>query len=144
MSHAPSFFAQFELLHQLPRPPRKRVRPVSKQLYAELRDSDWLSKRAHQVLTALAHFRNRTTFWPTPAELTADMHRRGLISRPDPRLVAPRLSELVRGRVVRRKGARIREGGGVCEQLPTRRCSITLAEAHPIAIREAGSRESRL
>lgn len=123
-----------------PRAIRKRVRAVSKRVYAELRDSGRLAKRAHEVLTALAYYRNRTQEWPTPAELVRDMAERGIIPREESRYVAPRLTEFVKGAVKRRKdGSTFRKGGGLCVLMPARTCRVSGQEAHPVAIREAGS-----
>lgn len=122
--------------------PWKVVRRVSKQLYAVLREGGYLKRSGLRVLTALAYYRNRTMTWPTPAELAQFMydHKRR-IPHPDCRYVAPRLTELVNGMVVRRHGQKVRVGGGVCDLLPRRVCRQTGQKAHPVAIREAGSKE---
>lgn len=121
--------------------PWKVVRQVSRQVYAELRRSGRVARRTQQVITALAYFRNRTQSWPTAAELAAFMHQHGRLPRPDSRLVAPRLTELLRGRVDRLKdGTRVRRGGGLLVLQPVRRCAVSGESAHPVAIREAGSR----
>lgn len=138
---------QLELLHGIEREERpwKVVRRVSKQVYAYLRDSGIASRRTWQVVTALAYYRNRTQVWPTAAELARFMFERKRIARDDTRLVAPRLTELVRGRVVRLKdGTKVRKGGGVLTLQGTRRCAVTGAPAHPVAIREAGSLERQV
>jgi hypothetical protein len=98
---------QLALLPDLERRERpwKVVRKVSRRLYARLRDSGELGKQAHKVLTALAYYRNRRQEWPTAAELATFMHETKRIARPDTRLVAPRLTELLRGKVVRTKPA---------------------------------------
>jgi len=116
------------------------VRRVSRQVYAELRAGGYVSRQTVKVITALAWFRNRTMAWPTPAELARFMHEQHRIPREDTRLVAPRITECVRGRVVTRAdGTKARKGGGVLTLLPRRRCHVTGAWAHPVAIREAGS-----
>ena len=122
--------------------PWKVVRRVSKQVYAELRRSGHVKKSIRQVLVALAYYRNRTMTWPTPAELTRFMFEQRRIPKNESRYVAPRLSELIRGWVVRgADGQKVRRGGGVCDQLPVRICRESGQWAHPVAIREAGSRE---
>lgn len=124
---------------------RKAVRKVSRDQYAVLRDTGRLSKRAHEVLTALAHRYYVLQDWATPAELTRWMFRHGTITRESTNLVAPRLSDLVNGRWVRgRGGTRVQVGGGVCELLPKRVCRVTGTLAHPVRIREAGSTLPRL
>ena len=134
--------------------PWKIVRRVSKRVYAVLRDSGYLKKSGLTVLTALAFYRNRTQVWPTPAELTRFMFdgvthvgprvkTRRRIPKNESRYVAPRLSELIRGSVVRRHGQKVRIGGGVCDQLPVRICRESGQWAHPITIREVGSLERR-
>jgi hypothetical protein len=125
--------------------PWKVVRRVSRQVYAYLRDSGVASRRTWQVVTALAYYRNRWQVWPTAAELAHFMHERKRIERDDPRLVAPRITELVRGRVVKLKdGSKVRKGGGVITLMPLRRCSVTKSSAHPVALREAGSAERQV
>lgn len=126
--------------------PWKVVRRVSKQVYAELRRSGYVKRSILKVLTALAYYRNSTQQWPTPAELTEFMFKIKRIPRNDSRLTAPRLTELIRGWDILEpiSGRRVRVGGGVCDQLPRRRCRITGQYAHPVAIREAGSNERRV
>jgi hypothetical protein len=120
--------------------PWKRCRDVSKGAYVYGRSTGAFGKRTRAILTALGYFRNRSGQWPTVAELTTDMYERGLLPRNDVRLVAPRLSELVVGRVVRhRDGTRARTGGGLLWLTAPRRCRVTGAQARPVAIREAGS-----
>ena len=120
--------------------PWKVVRRVSKAVYAELRKSGAVSRSTYRVITALAYYRNSTMAWPTPAELTEFMFRLKRIPRADARLVAPRVTELVRGAVLKLEdGSKVRRGGGVCDQLPVRRCTVTGRAAHPVAIREIGS-----
>lgn len=134
--------------------PWKAVRPVSRAQYAWMRRHGMPDRRTWQVLTALAWYRNRTQQWPTAAELAHFMftQRRRRIERDDPRLVAPRLTWLVKGeirtvtdaegktrKVFGSDGRPERIGGGVCCYLPTRTCRVTHAPAHPVAIREAGS-----
>jgi hypothetical protein len=126
--------------------PWKVVRRVSKQVYAELRRSGGVARSTQRVITALAYYRNRTMTWPTPAELTKFMYDLKRIPKNESRYVAPRLTELIRGAVVRdpTTGARVRRGGGVCDQLPARRCRESGSQAHPVAIREAGSGDRRV
>lgn len=120
--------------------PRKRVRAVSRQQYAVLRDTDRLSARTHAVLTALAHRYYVTQEWATPAELTRWMFNHGTIPRESTNVVAPRISDLVNGAWVKGPdGTRVQVGGGVCEFLPKRVCAVTGGLAHPVRIREAGS-----
>lgn len=137
------------------RQPRKRVREVCRENANRLRDEakkdseEGRETRAQQVLRCLsAHF-NRYAYWPTPAELTEYMHERGELPRKRPgmsslNIVAPRCSELVNGEVRRGPdGSKIRVGGGVCELLPLRVCKINGDDAHPVKVREVGSKEPR-
>lgn len=120
--------------------PWKVVRAVSKQVYAEIRKGGHVGRQTLKVVTALAWYRNQRQEWPTPTELTQFMFQRKRIARNDPRVVAPRITELVRGRIVRlASGEKARRGGGVLTLLPVRKCRVTGASAHPVAIREAGS-----
>lgn len=124
--------------------PWKVVRRVSRQVYARLAACGYVGRQTLKVITALAWYRNSTMQWPTPAELTRFMFSRRRIKREDPRLVAPRLTEMVRGRVVKREGTKVRIGGGVLTLLAARPCRVTGAHAHPVAIREAGSSERQV
>jgi hypothetical protein len=117
---------------------RKRVRAVSKGQYAHLRDTGKLSKRTADVLRSIAAMFNRTQVWPTRGELAAYMHGRGDIARPDPSLIAPRLTELSRG--VMDRVTRVYQGGGVIEVLPKRPCAIAQTPAHPWRVTEAGAK----
>lgn len=119
--------------------PRKRVRAVSRQVYAELRDSGRLSNSVAKVLRNLAHAYNATQSWPTAAELAYFMKQKGELERDDPRAVAPRLTFLGPGE--RRRDGTIR-GGGVIEKLPVRICRVTGSPAHPWRIREKGAAET--
>lgn len=94
--------AQLSLLDGVAREERpwKVVRAVSRRVYAEIRKGGVVSRQTLKVITALAFYRNARQQWPTPAELTDFMFQRARIVRNDPRLVAPRITELVRGRVV--------------------------------------------
>lgn len=122
--------------------PFKDARKVSKQLIRELRESGYVKRSGRRVLLALEIYRNRYQEWPTPAELTTFMAKRGWIPKDESRYVAPRLTELVKGATVRRKdGRRVTLGGGVCELLPARECRETGQKAHPVALREIGSTE---
>lgn len=125
--------------------PWKVVRRVSRQVYAELRAGGYVGRNSLKVLTALAFYRNRYQEWPTASELTAFMFGKRRINRNDTRLVAPRLTEMLRGKVVKLPdGSKVRRGGGVLVLLPVRKCGITGVSAHPIAIREAGSAERQV
>jgi len=143
--HQPRPSAQPSLLAELERAeraPRKIVRAVSKQLYAALRDGDYLPQSSAKVLRNVAAFKNRRGSWPTGSELTAWMFEHGEIPRNDTRFVVARVTELVKGRVVRRAtGESVRVGGGVLVLLPVRVCHVTGNPAHPISVREAGSDE---
>ena len=145
MSGQPSLLSVLEREER----PRKKVRKVSKQIYAELRDSDRLGKSQHRVLTALAHYYNARADWPTTAELARWMFDHGKLTREAVNLIAPRVSDLVNGEWSKRKRQdgqieNFQKGGGVCEFLPARLCRITGDLSHPIRIREAGSRLSQL
>jgi hypothetical protein len=118
--------------------PRKQVRKVSRQQYAELRDSDRLSAGQHAVLTAIAAIYNSRQDWPTRAEIATWMFEHGRLPRNDVSLIAPRLTELSRGLMNRK--TRVYEGGGVIEALPGRPCRIAQTAAHPWRIVEVGAR----
>lgn len=131
-------------LEQIDRP-WKVVRRVSRQVYAELRAGGHVGRQTLKVLTALAWYRNQRQEWPTAAELAAFMYGKGRIPRNESRLVAPRLTEMLRGAVRRlADGSKVRQGGGVLTLQPARKCGISGKSAHPIAIREAGSRERQV
>lgn len=120
--------------------PWKVVRRVSRQVYAELRAGGHVGRQTLKVLTALAWYRNQRQEWPTVSELAAFMYGKRRIERNESRLVAPRITEMLRGKVVKLPdGTKVRKGGGVLTLLPVRKCGITGVSAHPIAIREAGS-----
>mgnify|MGYP006921317918 CR=1 FL=1 len=139
---APQILRQPSLLDESQRieHPWKLVRSVSRQMYAELRRNGSLGASTRRALVGLAGYRNRYQEWPTPAELTRFIYHRKRIARDDTKLVAPRLTEFVRGRVVTIKGVgKVRKGGGLCTLLTARRCRVTGHPAHPVAIREAGS-----
>lgn len=138
---------QLSLLDGVARETRvwKDVRMVSKQLIHELQHSGYVKRSMRRVLIALVRYRQVTQAWPTPAELTGFMFRQGWIPRNELRIVAPRLTELIRGWDIRPKDApKYRVGGGVCDQLPARVCEVTGQKAHPVAIREAGSNERKV
>jgi hypothetical protein len=138
---------QLSLLAEVARTDRpwKVVRRVSRQVYAQLRAGGYVNRQTVKVLTALAWYRNSKMVWPTAAELARFMHERKRNQRDDPRVVAPRLTEMVRGRVVTvHTGQKLRIGGGVLTYLPLRRCAVTQTSAHPVAIREAGSLERQV
>ena len=137
---------QLNFLGQLARvdEPRKSVRKVSRENIYRLKDSGALSERTTAVLNALAHRYYVTQKWSTPAELAHWMFTHGKIPRESTNVVAPRLTDLVSGAWVKRRDAegkafRVKEGGGMCELLPRRVCTITGNPAHPVRIREAGS-----
>lgn len=135
---------QLPLLEDVQREERpwKVVRRVSRQVIYELRKGGYVGRQTIKVITALAWYRNSTMRWPTAAELTRFMFQRKRITRDDPRLVAPRLTEMTRGRVVKlADGERHRVGGGVLALFPVRPCQVTGAMAHPVSIREMGSAE---
>lgn len=120
--------------------PWKVVRAVSRQVYAELRKSGAVAKSTSRVLVALAWYRNSRQEWPTAAELTRFMFERKRLPRNDTKLVAPRLTELLKGKAITRSdGRKVRIGGGLLTLGPARRCSVTGSKAHPVQIREAGS-----
>jgi hypothetical protein len=119
----------------------KDVRKVSKQLIHELQRSGYVKWSIRQVLHLLVLYRLRTHAWPTPAELTRFAFQMNRIPREESRYIAPRLTELIRGwHITSPSGQRVRVGGGVCDQLPARRCTVTGQKAHPVAILEAGAR----
>lgn len=122
--------------------PRKHVRKVSRAQYAVLRDTNALPARRHVVLTALAHHYYVRQVWPTTSELVRWMVDHQKLSLPSANWISGRITELVKGRkTVGKDGAVTWIGGGVCEFLPARPCTITGNPAHPIRIREAGSSE---
>ena len=117
----------------------KRVRNVSKALYAELRDDDTLARRESEFLLALAAYTNRFGLAPTLRELTRWAYLDGRIATDDPNIFRPRATALTVG-IPTEAGL---VGGGVCEYLPKRMCAISQRAAAPIRIREAGSQETR-
>jgi hypothetical protein len=132
----------FALTPPTERLPRKKVRSVSKQVYAELRDSDRLAKSTHLVLTALAAYYNRFAVWPTTRELVQYMFDRGQLPAPSANLISGRITFLVDGIDRKSKDGHVTHvGGGVCEFLQTRRCRISGRPAAPVRIRERGSLE---
>lgn len=129
------------------RPARKIVRQVCRENANRLRDEAKADREAgretkeQRVLRCLAAFFNRYAYWPTPAELTRRMFETAEIVQNRVNLVAPRLSELVNGKVKRSAdGSKIRVGGGICEQRPLRTCKVNGDDAHPVAICEVGGR----
>lgn len=129
-------------------PARKRQRAVSRQNALRLRDEakadceagrETKFQKVHRCLSA---FENRKGYWPTAAELTRWMHERREIPREDINLVAPKLSIGENGDVKRKKdGTKYRIGGGLFERLPLRTCRVTGGDAHPVKVREVGSKE---
>jgi hypothetical protein len=133
---------QLSLLNRVERDerPRKTVRKVSRQQYAVLRDTNVLPARRHAVLTALAHYYNARAQWPTTSELVRWMVDHQTLTLPSANWISGRITELVTGRKVMGKDRSVSwVGGGVCEFLPARPCTITGKPAHPVRIREAGS-----
>jgi hypothetical protein len=122
---------------------RKEVRKVSRANLYHLKDTGELSQRVVLVLNGLAHYYYVTQDWPTPAEVTRWLYRHSKIVRESVNIVAPRISDLVNGetrrKVVNGVKTRVRVGGGACELLPKRTCTVTGGDAHPVRIREAGS-----
>lgn len=106
--------------------PHKRVRQVSRQVYAVVR-SESAGRRRDDVLRCAAAYFNRFQRWLTDAELADWMYRQGELERNDPNLVRPRRFELYQM--------------GLMEPLKRRKCSVTTKSAQPWAIREAGSKE---
>lgn len=104
--------------------PRKRVRQVSKQAYAEVRAKN-AGRMRDKVLRCLAAYYNLTQVWPTDAELAQWMCYRGELPKTDPNQVRPRRNELMHM--------------GLVEELPTRFCRVSRHKAHPWRIKEAGS-----
>jgi hypothetical protein len=101
--------------------PRKRVRQVSRQAYAEVRATN-AGRRRDDVLRCLAACFNETQTWPTDAELTYWMFQRKELPREDPNLVRPRRFELMEM--------------GLLEKGTARKCRVTGKTAHPWKIRE--------
>lgn len=117
--------------------PRKRVRKVSREQYARMRDTPGLlSTRTHAVLTALAHYYNARAIWPTAGELTVWMFDHGKLPRKDWTLIRPRLTELSIGE---RRAGRAPKGGGLIERLDPRKCAETGGMAHPWRVVEIGA-----
>jgi len=127
-----------------PVPFRKAVRDVSKETYNVLADTGALGAATTKVMRSLKAYINRYAAYPTPAELTKWMFDSGVIKRNHVNCVAPRLTELHKGRVVRRKGQLpTRVGGGEIEKLPLRTCRETGGDAHPVRPRQKGSEETK-
>jgi hypothetical protein len=136
VSYQPSLLDRVERVER----PRKRVRAVSKQVYAELRDTGRLVESNQKALTALAAYYNRFAVWPTTRELVQWMFEDGRLPAPSGNLVSGRFTFLTYGiKRTLKDGTVIHEGGGVCEFLPKRTCRVSGKSAHPIRIREAGS-----
>jgi hypothetical protein len=122
----------------------KAVRDVSKETFNVLADTGALGAMTTKVMRSLKYYINRHEHCPTPAELTRDMFQLGVINRDSVNLVAPRLTELGKGRVVKNEdGTRSRIGGQEIDYLPLRICTVTGNKAHPVRPREKGSEESR-
>lgn len=123
---------------------RKAVRAVSKETYNVLADTGALGAATTKVMRSLKAYINATADYPTPAELAAWMFERGVLPRNNVNAVAPRLTELHIGKVLRREGQDpVRIGGGEIEKLPVRTCRVTGGQAHPVRPRHKGSEESR-
>jgi hypothetical protein len=137
---------QLGLLPALERTPRpwKRARQVSRQQITELRDSGALVTRQQTFLDALAAHWDRVGVCPTLAELTQWAYGVGRIPRNDPNIFRPRATELGPGKRQRLTDGTYRiTGGGVIEFLLVRTCQVTGGRAHPIRLREAGSRAAQ-
>ncbi len=119
--------------------PWKRARNVSRAQITALRDSGQLPVRQQAFLDALVAHWNRYNVTPTLAELTQWAFKMGRIPRNDCNFFRPRATELGPGKR-QRDGSYV--GGGVIEFLPARICEVTGKSAHPIRVREAGSRAS--
>lgn len=116
-----------------PVPFRKAVRDISKETYNVLADTGALGAATTKVMRALKAYINKRADYPTPQELADWMAEAGIIGKKNINRVAPRLTELHIGKVVRRKGHEpIRVGGGEIEKLARRRCRSTGGEAHPV------------
>lgn len=114
-------------------PFRKAVRQVSKETYNVLADTGALGASTTKVMRSLKAYINRHADYPTPAELCRWMFQTGVIKKDHVNRVAPRLTELHKGKVVRQKdGTRVRMGGGEIEKLPVRQCRVTEGNAHPV------------
>lgn len=123
---------------------RKAVRDVSKETYNVLADTGALGAATTKVMRSLKAYINKRADYPTPAELTRWLFEAGVIKRDATNLVAPRLTELGRGKVVRNPdGTRTRVGGNEIEYLPLRTCRVTGHSAHPVRPRQKGSEEPR-
>jgi hypothetical protein len=119
---------------------RKAVRDVSKETYNVLADTGALAAATTKVMRSLKAYINRHADYPTPEELKDWMFAQGVIPKPNINLVAPRLTELHIGKVVRRKGQEpVRVGGGLIEKLPVRICRSTGGDAHPVRPVQKGS-----
>lgn len=127
-----------------PAPFKKAVRSVSVEQYNVLADTGALSAATTKVMRSLKAYINKHIDPPTPAELARWMFEVGVIKHDRVNLVAPRLTELVKGKVVRRKDQPpTRIGGGLAQYLPKRTCRATGNPAHPVRPRQVGSEEPR-
>jgi hypothetical protein len=116
-----------------PVPFRKAVRDVSRETYNVLADTGALGAATTKVMRSLKAYINKHGTPPTPAELTRWMFQAGVIKRDNLNTVAPRITELHIGKVIRRKGqGPVRIGGGEIEKLPLRVCRVTGGDAHPV------------
>lgn len=128
---------------EAPRKPVRRpsgVRAISRETYNLLTDTGALGAACTKVMRSLKFFINSKGYPPTPAELAHHMFTQGVIKRDDPNFARPRLTELVKGSwQTLADGSRVRVGGGECEYLPLRRCTVTGNQAHPVQPRQKGS-----
>lgn len=123
---------------------RKAVRDVSRETYNVLADTGALGAMCTKVMRSLKAYINRHGHAPTPAELTRAMFEAGVIKRDATNLVAPRLTELDKGKTVRLPdGSTVRLGGGEIQKLPLRLCRVTGNQAHPVQPRQKGSEVPR-
>lgn len=119
---------------------RKNVRKVSRETYNVLADTGMLGPACTKVMRSLKHYINSKGECPTPAELCRFMFTNGVIPHFNLNSVAPRITELHIGKVIRVKGQEPRRvGGGEIEKLPVRICRETGGYAHPVRPREKGS-----
>jgi hypothetical protein len=116
-----------------PVPFRKAVRDVSRETYNVLADTGALGAATTKVMRSLKAYINKHADYPTPAELARWMFQTGVLKRDNVNTVAPRLTELHIGKIVRRQGQDpARVGGGEIEKLPLRVCRVTGGDAHPV------------
>lgn len=108
--------------------PHKRVRAVSTGRYREMVETGAIHIRQQEFVDCLLLYRQQVGEWPTMKELVTWAHRAHYIVSPDPNIWRPRATEL---------------SGSIVEYLPRRICAVTGKQAHPVRLREIGSREPR-